>query len=91
MMCSLPTGLETGSLGCYHTIQWVANLESLQDALQRDFCLVMVAEAAHGIVAGYMMAWLLADEVQLLSLAIHPQHRRRGLGRQLLSELLTTR
>ena len=52
---------------------------------------MMVAEAAAGAVAGYVSAWLLADELQLLSLAVHPQHQRRGLGRRLLEELLRAR
>ncbi len=51
----------------------------------------MVAEAGHGTVVGYITAWLLADEVQLLSLAVHPQHQRRGLGRLLVSKLLSER
>ena len=50
----------------------------------------MVAEAAHGKIAGYTLAWLLADELQLLSVAVHPHHQRQGIGKRLLEELLAT-
>ena len=35
-------------------------------------------------VTGYLCAWLVADEVQILRIAVHPTHRRQGVGRSLL-------
>ncbi len=35
---------------------------------------------------GYLIFWVVADEMHILNLAIHPDHRRRGLARQLLQE-----
>ncbi|MFV0359691.1 ribosomal protein S18-alanine N-acetyltransferase [Tropicimonas sp.] len=35
---------------------------------------------------GFAMARAVAGEAELLTLAVHPAHRRRGLGRRLLSD-----
>jgi ribosomal-protein-alanine N-acetyltransferase len=35
-------------------------------------------------VAGYCIAWILFENVHVQNLAVHPAHRRRGLGRLLL-------
>ncbi len=37
---------------------------------------------------GYIVYWVIADEMHLLNLAIHPAHRRRGLARSLLTAAL---
>ncbi len=34
---------------------------------------------------GYLIFWSVADEMHILNLAIHPDHRRRGIARRLLS------
>lgn len=44
---------------------------------------LMVAEH-DGLVIGYLCAWLVADELQILNVATHPDHRRRGIARRLL-------
>ena len=33
-------------------------------------------------------SWLVVDELQITAVAVHPDHRRRGLARQLLEALL---
>ena len=37
---------------------------------------------------GYLVFWVVADEMHILNLAVHPQQRHRGLGRALLTEAL---
>ncbi|MGH7963679.1 MAG: ribosomal protein S18-alanine N-acetyltransferase [Candidatus Binatia bacterium] len=37
-----------------------------------------------GRVIGYLCGWLVADEVQILRIAVHPAHRRQGIGKALL-------
>ncbi len=37
---------------------------------------------------GYICYWEVADEIQILNLAVHPQYRRQGAGRILLTFLL---
>lgn len=45
--------------------------------------LALVAEGEGGAVVGYLFARAAADEGELLNLAVHPDHRRRGLARRL--------
>lgn len=37
---------------------------------------------------GYVIFWVVAQEMHILNLAVHPQHRRQGIGRRLLQEAL---
>jgi ribosomal-protein-alanine N-acetyltransferase len=37
-------------------------------------------------VAGFCVAWLVVDHVQIQNVAVHPEHRRRGLATYLLEE-----
>ena len=37
---------------------------------------------------GYIIYWVLADEMHLLNLAVHPTQRRRGVARSLLTAAL---
>jgi ribosomal-protein-alanine N-acetyltransferase len=34
---------------------------------------------------GFVIFWVVADEMHLLNLAVHPAHRRRGISRALLT------
>lgn len=47
--------------------------------------LVLVEE---GIVAGYAAAWIAYDEIHLLSIAVGPAARRRGLGGVILRAVM---
>ncbi len=38
---------------------------------------------------GYIVYWLVADEMHILNLAVHPGKRRRGVARALLAEALS--
>ena len=39
-------------------------------------------------VWGYLIYWVVADEMHILNLAVHPQYRRRGLARRLLTDAM---
>jgi [ribosomal protein S18]-alanine N-acetyltransferase len=39
-------------------------------------------------VMGFICFWLVADELQILNLAVHPDYRHRGVARALLSHCL---
>jgi ribosomal-protein-alanine N-acetyltransferase len=35
---------------------------------------------------GYLIFWVVLDEMHILNLAVHPEHRRRSIARRLLAE-----
>ena len=45
-----------------------------------------------GAIIGMIVCWLVIDEVHIATIAVHPDHRKQGIGRQLvingLSELI---
>lgn len=41
-----------------------------------------------GQVVGFASYWLVHDELHLLNLAAHPEHRRRGIGTRLMRHLI---
>jgi ribosomal-protein-alanine N-acetyltransferase len=52
---------------------------------------LMVAElddANPQTVIGFIGCWKVADEVHISTLAVHPDHRRQGVGERLLQEML---
>jgi ribosomal-protein-alanine N-acetyltransferase len=56
--------------------------------LHHQYSRVLVA-ALEGQVVGYLCRWCIADEVQILNVAVHPCYRRRGIGKTLLRDVLT--
>ena len=46
------------------------------------------ADEPNAPVIAYLCLWLIADEVHVTNFAVHPSHRQRGIGRQLLGTLL---
>lgn len=57
------------------------------DELGRSWARVDVARAGERVI-GFVDYWLVADEVHLLAIATHPDHRRRGVGGLLLDQVL---
>jgi ribosomal-protein-alanine N-acetyltransferase len=57
------------------------------DELTRTWARIDVARSA-GAVVGFVDYWMVADEVHLLAIATHPDHRRRGVAARLLDHLL---
>ncbi len=41
-----------------------------------------------GVIVGFVNYWLVADELHIHSITTHPDHRRAGLGTQLLDHML---
>ncbi len=41
-----------------------------------------------GEIVGYAGMWLVVDEAHITTVAVVPEHRRRGIGRKLMLELL---
>ena len=61
----------------------------LEAELAREIALPWVLRpAAHEPPVAFSLAWSVADELHLLDMATHPEHRRRGHSRALLSALI---
>ena len=41
-----------------------------------------------GMILGYVIYWLVGDEVQINNVAVHPDSRRRGVGERMLKAVL---
>lgn len=75
------------SAGCLHQ-QPGSTISVLQDQLASKYSLLLVA-TVHGKVVGCALCWILADEVQILVVGVHPEHRRQGYAAQLVRDTLT--
>jgi ribosomal-protein-alanine N-acetyltransferase len=65
--------------------------QALRDELGRERALLLVAEVFDGLVprlGGFLISWVVCDELQVLEVAVHPTLRRKGLGRFLLNAAL---
>ena len=67
-------------------ISWTYN--QFVEEIGRSFSVFIVAEN-DGIIAGYAVAWIIADELQLNSIAVKNSCKKRGIGSLLLQNLLT--
>jgi len=54
--------------------------------LKLEFSIFLIAELQNS-VAGYLIAWKVSDEIQLNSIAVKKDLRKKGIGNRLLSEL----
>lgn len=70
------------------TDPWTAGqlAESISDANT----IGLVAEGGAGAIAGYLLARVVLDEAEILSVAVGSEWRRHGLGRRLLDSALET-
>lgn len=55
--------------------------------VKQDHSLLLAISEGEGIV-GFVIAWLILDELHILNVAVEPALRRRGIARILLGELL---
>jgi ribosomal-protein-alanine N-acetyltransferase len=58
--------------------------ERLREELVRPWSRTRIARGSGGEVLGYVLFWHVADEIHLLNVAVHPEHRRRRIGRALV-------
>lgn len=68
------------------------SVHSFRSALDRPDVHMTVAEVrlegGASVVAGYLVAWFVADEGEIANVAVHPDWRRRGVGAALLDDVL---
>lgn len=60
--------------------------EQFIEQLRQRNCIGMVAERFESIL-GYMIYELHEDEIELVNMAVHPEHRRCRIGSQMLTKL----
>jgi len=63
------------------------SLESFKAELKKEYSMTVCAVDGDQI-AGFLIAWLLFDEIHIANLAVHPKQRRRGIGELLVQYLL---
>ena len=66
--------------------------ELLRRELDHDWSTILLAEEPHANgnreLLGLAIFWIVQDEVHVLNVAVAPEHRRRGVGRVLMDEVL---
>ena len=68
--------------GLWTNSQWVKELSDPKRICQG------IIELETKKILGICSAWLLIDELYITSIAVHPRHQRKGLGKFLLSDLI---
>lgn len=53
-----------------------------------DVCFIYVVRIPERRVAAFCAFWRVADQIHINNLAVHPDHRGRGLGTRLLARVL---
>ena len=64
-------------------------VEVFEAELRHSWSRTLVLETGEeGLIVGHAVFWVVADEIHLLNLAVHPDVRGQKLGRRLLGEVL---
>jgi ribosomal-protein-alanine N-acetyltransferase len=64
------------------TDPWSA--DALYGELHTDHLRLPLVATSHGVVCGYLMAWVVADQLHILNIATAHTHLRQGVGTALL-------
>jgi ribosomal-protein-alanine N-acetyltransferase len=69
---------------CFPT-PWPRQIFEMELKSKRSFkCVSRIG----GVVAGYIIGWMIHDEGHILNVAVHPDFRRMGIGDSLMRECL---
>jgi ribosomal-protein-alanine N-acetyltransferase len=60
----------------------------LYELLENERAIYLVAKDQFDKVVGYIGMWVVFDEGHITNLAAHPLHRRQGIARELLEQLI---
>ena len=62
--------------------------ESIADEIKRPWSIFRVLRNDEGRILAYLNFWVIREELHILNIATHPDHRRRGLALLLMDQLL---
>jgi ribosomal-protein-alanine N-acetyltransferase len=62
---------------------------SFEEILEFDHIRGFIIDEKGGALLGYAFCSIVADEGEILNMAVAPEHRRRGLGKRLLAACVT--
>lgn len=65
-----------------------ASAVQLREELARPFAHLWVARDDGARVLAFLLAWLVVDELHVLNVATHPDHRRKGMARLLMDHAI---
>ena len=55
--------------------------EAFRMEVEQNQCARYYVARANGMLIGYGGMWLVLDEAHITNIAVHPEYRRRGVGR----------
>jgi ribosomal-protein-alanine N-acetyltransferase len=67
------------------------SVDMVKQELTQDWSTVLVIETRGPegwAIRGFAIFWLVHDEIHVLNVATHPDHRRRGLGRRVMDAVV---
>jgi ribosomal-protein-alanine N-acetyltransferase len=62
--------------------------EMYEEELRNDRSFIFVARRAECPIVGYCSFWVILDEIHVNNVAVRPEWRRRGIGRELVDHML---
>lgn len=68
------------------TLPW-SEQTFLQEIIENEFAVYIVADL-NGFIIGYAGLWRILEEGHITNIAVHPDFRRKGLGKKLLFQLM---
>jgi len=60
----------------------------LTTELEDNSFALYIGAFTNGLLIGYVGSWKIGEEAHLTNLAVHPDHRRRGIAKALLEKLM---
>lgn len=65
------------------------SLDSIEKELSNKFARYIVCKDGEKVI-GFIGAWIIASEGQITNLAVHPDYRKKGIGKKLMESLISS-
>ena len=62
--------------------------KSFENELKKEYGVPLVVEKV-GKIIGYLVQWLIVDEIHIANIAVHPEWRRQGIAERLIEYCLS--